>query len=430
MGHMNIHPSYDVIVIGGGTAGTVAAIQAGRAGARTLLVEKNGMLGGTMTVAGVNFPALFFAWGKQVIGGIGWELVKRTLDETGEVLPDMTDPAQPNWRRHIHMDVAIWTALADQAMLDAGVDMLFHTMPASVQRSDGLWHVQICTKSGLRSVRAKVLIDCTGDANAVSLAGLPVERPEPVQPGTLVMRCGGYDVDTLDIDAIDRAFEKAVAEGHLKYTDISWGRHKGVCNFLRGRGQNNNHVTTGPADTAEGRTRAEIAARQSLLRMFRFFRSQPGLENFRIEWVAPEVGIRETVVIRGKGRIGGADYFAGRRYEDAVCYCFYPIDIHLDDGQGIDYRQLPEGTLPTIPRAAMLPADSEYLIVAGRCISGDREAHSAYRVEAPCMAMGQAAGAMAALSCQTGLDPERLPIEQVHALLRRHGAILPGDVTP
>jgi flavin-dependent dehydrogenase len=94
---------YDVIVLGGGTAGTVAAIQAGRAGARTLLVEKNGMLGGTMTVAGVNFPALFFAWGRQIIAGIGWELVLRTLEETGESLPDMTDPAQPNWRRRWRM---------------------------------------------------------------------------------------------------------------------------------------------------------------------------------------------------------------------------------------------------------------------------------------------------------------------------------------
>lgn len=426
---MKPNTNYDVIVIGGGTAGTVAAIQAGLAGARTLLVERNGILGGTMTVAGVNYPALFFAWGKQVVGGIGWELVRRTLEETGESLPDMADPNQPNWRRHIPINVAVWAALADQAVLDAGVDLLFHTMLAGVRRESGLWRVQLCTKSGLRDVAAKVLIDCTGDANAVSMAGLPVDRPDPVQPGTLAMHCSGYDLDRLDIAAIDAALEKALAAGELQYTDVGWYRQKGVCDFLHGRGHNCNHVTTGEADTAEGRTHAEIAARQSLLRMHRFFRRQPGLERFRIEWVAPEVGVRETVVIRGKGRITGQDYFAGRLYDDAVCYCFYPIDIHLDEGKGIDYRQLPEGTLPTIPRAAMLPAGSEYLIVAGRCISGDREAHSAYRVEAPCMAMGQAAGAMAALSAQTGLDPEQLPIADVHALLRKHGAIVPGEVT-
>jgi hypothetical protein len=426
---MKPHTHYDVIVIGGGTAGIVAAIQAGRAGARALLVEKNGMLGGTTTAAGVNFPGLFFAWGRQIIAGIGWDLVRRTLEETGEPLPDMTDPAQPNWRRHIRINIAVFAALADQAVLDAGVDLHLHTMLAGVRRTEGLWHVQLCTKSGLREASAKVLVDCTGDGNAVSLAGLPVDRPDPIQPGTLTMHCSGYDPETLDVAAIDSALEKALTAGELQYTDVGWDRTKGVCGFLRGRGHNNNHITTGPADTGEGRTRAEIAARQSMLRMFRFFRRQPGLENFRIDWVAAEVGIRETVVIRGKGRITLADYLAGRQYDDSLCYSFYPIDIHLDAGAGIDYRQLPEGTLPTIARAAMLPTDCEFLIVAGRCISGDREAHSAYRVQATCMATGQAAGAMAALSVQTGQDPEHLPIPDIRALLRKHGAIVPGDVT-
>ena len=242
------------------------------------------------------------------------------------------------------------------------------------------------------------------------------------------MHCSGYDVNRLDFAAIDAALQQALADGRLRCTDIGWHKGEGVRGFLEGHGHNKNHVTTGPADTAMGRTQAEVAARQSLLRMHRFFRAQPGLERFSIDWVAPECGIRESVVIRGKGRICGRDYVAGKRYDDAVCYCFYPIDIHLDHGEGIDYRPLPEGTLPTIPRAAMLPAGGEFLLVAGRCISGDREAHSAYRVEAPCMAMGQAAGAMAALSAQTGRDPEQLPIQQIHDLLRQHGAIVPGDV--
>lgn len=419
---------YDVIVIGGGTAGSVAAIQASRAGAHTLLVEKNGMLGGTMTVAGVNCPALFFAWGRQVIAGIGWDLVRRTLDLTGQTLTDMCDPVQPNWRRHIPINIAVFAALADQAVLDAGADLLFHTMVAGVRRQESLWQVQLCTKSGLRNLSATILIDCTGDAHVVTLAGLPVDRPNPVQPGTLILKCSGYDFDTLDMAAIDAALAKALEAGELRCTDIGWDKTKGAAGFLHGRGQNTNHVTTGPADTAEGRTQAEIAARQSLLRMFRFFRRQPGLEKFSIDWVAPEVGVRETVVIRGKGHISCRDYMAGRLYEDALCYCFYPIDIHLDDGAGVDYRQLPQNTLPTIPRGAMLPSQSEHLIVAGRCISGDREAHSAYRVEAPCMATGQSAGAMAALAVQAGLDPEQLPIADIHALLRKHGAIVPGDV--
>lgn len=163
-------------------------------------------------------------------------------------------------------------------------------------------------------------------------------------------------------------------------------------------------------------------------RAYKFLRGQRGLEKFTIDYFAPECGIRETVVIRGKKTIAGADYTGGRRWDDAVCYSFYPIDIHRDHGQSGDYRPLAEGVLPTIPRGAMLPAGSRDLIVAGRCISGDREAHSSYRVEAPCMAMDQAAGAMAALSAQRGLDAEELPIGDVHDLLRKHGAIVPSSI--
>jgi phytoene dehydrogenase-like protein len=94
---MTLTESYDVIVFGGGTAGVVAAIQAGRAGAKTLLVEKTGMLGGTMTNGAVNFPGLFHAWGRQVIAGIGWELVSRCVAEAGDTLPDFTDYKRPHW---------------------------------------------------------------------------------------------------------------------------------------------------------------------------------------------------------------------------------------------------------------------------------------------------------------------------------------------
>ena len=110
---------YDVIVPGGGTSGVIAAIQAGRAGAKTLLVDKNGMLGGTTTVAGVNFPGLFHAWGHQVIGGIGWELVTKAVSEVSGVLPDFTDFRRPHPKLHILVDIAILAALMDEAVIAA-----------------------------------------------------------------------------------------------------------------------------------------------------------------------------------------------------------------------------------------------------------------------------------------------------------------------
>ncbi len=419
---------YDVVVVGGGTAGITAAVQAGRAGAHTLLIEKNAMLGGTMTVGGINAPAHFFAWGQQIIGGIGWELVRRTLEETGHPVPTPEFSRDNNKPTHLAMDKTIFAALCDNALLDADVDLLFHAMPASATFQDDSWSLYVCTKTGLQRTSAKVLIDTTGDANLVTLAGFDLVRPDVVQPATLGMHCSGYDAEALDFDALRAASEKAIAAGELKTTDISW-QNGDPENLLRGHGRNANHIRAPRAYTSEGKSEVEIEARQAVWRMYRFFRRQPGLENFRVDWICSEVGIRETATIRGKKTVTVQDYEAGKLYEDAVCYAFYPVDEHLNDGLGINQRTLKRHVLPTIPRAAMLPADSSFLLVAGRCVASDREANSALRVECPCMAMGQAAGAMAALSVQTGLDPEELPMNDIYALLRKHGAVVPGDIT-
>ena len=176
---------------------------------------------------------------------------------------------------------------------------------------------------------------------------------------------------------------------------------------------------------SEGKTSLELGARQSLLRFYRFLRQQPGLENLVIEQFSPECGVRETVTIEGKKTIRAEDYRSGRIWDDALCYSFYPIDLHESTGQGLRKEPLPEGVIPTIPRGALLPADSRNFIVAGRSVSSDRLANSALRVQASCMAMGQAAGALAARSAQTGLDPEELPIPEIRRLLIDHGAIVP-----
>jgi hypothetical protein len=145
----------------------------------------------------------------------------------------------------------------------------------------------------------------------------------------------------------------------------------------------------------------------------------------RIDSFACECGVRESVTIKGKANVTFEDYWSGRLWPDAVCYSFYPIDVHDVEGHGIDIRPLPEGVVPTIPRRAMLPHGSRNLIVAGRCISCDKQAQSALRVEASCMAMGQAAGAMAALSARRGMDPEELSMSEIRGLLEEHGAIVP-----
>lgn len=415
---------YDVVVVGGGTAGVIAAVQAGRAGARTLLIEKNGMLGGTMTVGGINAPAHFFAWGKPVIAGIGWELVRRTMEICGKPIPTPDFTIGNDKPGHVTMDKAVYAAVCDEAVLASGAELLFHVMPAAAVFENGAWSLTLCTKTGLQKTRAQALIDATGDANVVSLAGFPLVHSSIVQPATLQLRCSGYDVAALDFPALKAAADAAIAAGELKTTDLSW-RNTGPESFLKGHGGNANHIWAPGADTSEGRSEAEVEGRRSLLRMYRFFKKQPGLDKFQIDWVCPETSIRETVTIQGKETVTVADYESGFFHETAVCYAYYNIDEHLNNGEGINYRRLKPDVVPTIPRGALLPAGSRFLLVAGRCAASDREANSAIRVECPCMAMGQAAGAMAALSAKTKVDPEALPLGDVRALLRQHGAVVP-----
>jgi hypothetical protein len=191
------------------------------------------------------------------------------------------------------------------------------------------------------------------------------------------------------------------------------------------RGGNATHVPGVDASTSAGKTRMETEARAALLRIVRFLRAQPGLGNFGIEHVAAECGVRESAAIIGEVRVSGADYTSGRMWPDAVCHSFYPIDLHAAAGGAIDTRPLREGIVPTMPLRALLPRGSRGMIVAGRCACGDREATSAFRVQASAMAMGQAAGAAAALSALAGRELREVPLEDIRRALRAHGAIVP-----
>ncbi|MGL1891405.1 MAG: FAD-dependent oxidoreductase [Spirochaetaceae bacterium] len=420
--------NYDVIVIGGGTAGVIAAIQAGRAGANTLIVEKTGIFGGTITNGGVNFPGLFHAWGKQIIGGIGWELVERTVKESGETLPDFSNYQGHHSKLQIPINKFVYGALADELIVDAGVDVLFHSMPSSINKDKSTrgWNVNLCTKSGVLDLTATILIDTTGDANVVTLGGFPTNVPEETQPATLSCLASGYNLSDLDIETINRNFDREVKAGRLSYTDVSWNTTApdiGV--WLHNKGANSNHIHHINAYNSQNRTELELESRKALFRLYRFLRTQPGLENLVIDQVSHECGVRETKTIIGKSTITVQDYQTARIWNDAVCYAFYPIDLHSSSGEGLDMRELGEGKVPSVPRGALLPEGSKNLLTAGRCISSDRLANSALRVQATCMATAQAAGAMAALSVQTGMELEELPIKEIHTLLYEHGAIVP-----
>ena len=417
---------FDILVAGAGTAGVVAAIQAARAGFKTILVEKNAIPGGTMTAGGIAFPGLFYAWKKQIIAGIGWELVSEAVAESGIQLPKFEN--QIGMTQHplyqVPLNPLIYAALCDEKLSSSGVNVLYHAMVADVKFSDDGADVTICTREGLKRLHVARVIDCTGDATVTSLAGLEVVHPFPCQPATYCCRLSGYDANSLDYKSLKESADQAVASGELLYTDLGWNKNAFTEQFLRGYGNNGNHIIPKlQPHTSCGRSALEQEGRASLLRAWRFLRRQPGLENLRMEMTATECGVRESAVIKGEYTITGEDYITAKRYPDAVCNTFYPIDLHGDDG--VAQRRLADGAVPQVPMRALIPKGSDWLVVAGRTVSRDRLANSALRVQASCMAMAQAAAAVACISLQDSVPVGKAPIEKVRVLLKHHGAILP-----
>lgn len=419
---------YDVIVVGGGTAGVIAAVQAGRENVKTLLIEKSEILGGTIVNCAVAAPGLFHAWKKQIISGIGWELICKSMDEEGRLYPDFSNQKQiPHWREQVRINGAYYSLICEEALYEAGVDILYGAMCAEIEERENGKTVTVCTKTGLEKIETKVIIDCTGDANVVTLACYAVESEDDCQPATYSCRLGGYDPKKLDYEKIGAAFENEVEKGNLAYTDISWQTEKFASQWLDNYGRNANHVFV---DDATGKTSEEKSlmnrkARLTILKLLRFFRKQEGLENIRLESISNECGIRESVRIKGKATVTKENYISGKRYGDDICYTFYPIDLHSKNGSGLNKIYLEEGIVPTIPRGALIPQNSNNFLVAGRCISSDRAANSAIRVQATCMATGQAAGVIAALAVKSGVDVDEVNIEDIYCVLKKHNAIIP-----
>jgi hypothetical protein len=413
----------DVLVVGGGTAGAIAAIQAGRAGARTAVVEMHGQLGGTMTTGGVSAPAYFWSRERQIVAGIGWELVLKVKELDGTALPDFTAPNPRRPSYHVGVNPRLYALLAEEACLEAGVALHYHEIVTGIRDVGDAWRIETVGKGLRRTVIAREVIDCTGDADLVGMLGLPRLRGDVRQPGTLIFRLGGYDVRELDMEIVQEQYEAAMADGRLLPGDFWRGEDQPFVHFLRSGGANAQHIFGGDSSTSATQTEANLEGRRAVLRLLRFVRSLPGCEDAQLEKLSTTATARETYRIVGEKTVTYEDYMAGRVYEDAICYSLYFIDVHTE--HGVEHEFVEAGHLPTVPLGALVPRGSERLLVAGRSVSSDRLANSALRVEASCMAMGQAAGAAATLGTRRGIPSRDVPVSEIRALLTEHGAIVP-----
>ena len=305
----------DILIVGGGTAGTIAAIQAGRTGAKTTLIESGSQLGGTTTTGGVSFPGIFHAWGKQIIGGIGWELVLDAVELNGDQLPDFTKIPKSHWKHQVAVNPAIYVMLAEEICLEAGVDIRYYETPTSARFENGKWLVESIGKGVKTIISAKQLIDCTGNALVASMAGYKVLREKETQPGSLVYSMGGYDLDQLDMSKIPKRYHKALHQNML----TSQIRKTGENTFVP---YGYVYVYGADSTTSETHTTANQKGRQNLLQLVRELRELPGCENIRITSMKTETAVRETFRVDGLYKITKDDYVSGRLQEDAFPIVF------------------------------------------------------------------------------------------------------------
>ncbi len=407
---------FDVTVIGGGTAGVFAAISAARKGAKTLLIEKNSLLGGTMTVAGVDFPGLFFAWGKQIIDGPCREAIMRAEELGGASIPKITYKPKNHWHEQVQLNRAIYTHVLNEMCRKAGVCVLTSCMLSHAEERKDSVSLLLTNKSGLFAVETKIAIDATGDANLVSMLGYACDKGEILQPATLQNHISGYCAEDISLEMLENFMVENTVSIDSPITPQK------LLHFLKIR-KIDIHTPAPYADTSEGKTDTERRALADVIEVYKFLRRIPGLEGLTLDRIAEETGIRETNRIVGETTVTAEDYIAGTHFSDSICYAFYPIDLHVMNG--IEQKFHAEGVVAEIPYGALIPKGARRILAAGRCISSDRLANSGLRVEAPCMAMGQAAGCAAALCVSEKVDVKQVNIQALRHSLVELGAIIP-----
>jgi hypothetical protein len=415
---MPVVADVDVLVVGGGPAGVGAGLAAGREGARTLIVERHGMLGGMWTAGLVN-P--LFEFRKK--GWIVQELIDR-LEADGAWRD--TPP-----RSTFDVDAMVFTL--ESMMAEANVDFWYHVLMAdTIVQDEQVRGVVVGSKAGREAILAKVVVDCTGDGDVAARAGVPYELGRLadglMQPMTLMFEIDGlgdysqarkpHTYDQM-VEAIDsHGLDIELPFGRVNYAPaIITMPRRGSAAVQATHVYRLNGID--PRDVTQG----IVEARKQARALVRVLRCIEGLENVRLIRTAPTLGIRETRRIRGRYRLTMDDLSEGRKFDDAVTFCSFGVDIHEPaPGAGVPSGHGAPMKPYEIPYRCLLPERTGNLIVAGRCISGSHEAHASYRVTGTCMAMGQAAGLAAAWSAANDTSPTSLPGAELRAMLAAKGA--------
>ena len=438
----------DVLVCGGGTTGFVAALTAARNGADTILIEHNGFVGGTL-VNGAgplhSFFNLYHAYpeaGKhQVVRGVAQEIVDKLVERK-------QSPGHMEQKKGGSYDSVItlidwegYKALALEMLQEAGVKLLLHTdAVAVVKENDCVSHVVIQSKSGREAIRAKAVIDATGDADVAALAGCENEKRhfttsigmpfsmQKVDMKRLVAFLEEKDLVTQlvlgeeqdpDNHAVRLGFDLKKIPEFTEFMEENgiWGPlgyalHENEFTYINGTCIRNVDTTN-----VEELSAAEVKLRLQVKKLAEMLVQYiPGFENAYVSWTPNKVGVRLTRIVKCEHVLSLEEIVDGARFDDEVfLYGFHDCAprITIKDGKWFGF-----------PYRAMLPVQVDGLLVAGRCVTREWEAHMSTRNTVSCMAQGQAAGTAAALAAKAGVTPRQVDVQALRSTLKEQGVFL------
>jgi len=479
---LGYYGSYDVVVCGGGTSGCAAAIASARVGAKTLLIERLGVLGGQMNVfgpPGFAYAHLFNARYEQTVGGFAEETHSRLLKE-GHALPHQKNELRAGYS-FSYVDPDWWGLLMFQMMQENNVELQLHSLVVDVlMEGNTIKGVVVENPSGRQVVMGKIVIDCTGEGFVGRMAGAPYDilPKDQLEPCTIAFTVDGVDwdkvlqyikenPDDIVLDSFNHEYrnwsrEKIIEElqkvkditeigevrGFFKIRDKAfangdWHQFSGMGFFLMPREggviqahfQHSSHVGNVDCTDVRDITKAEIEARNQIMIAWRGIKKYlPGFENAYITRICPELRIRETGRILGDYVITAEDVRENRRFKDKIGLNTFPAGSkHVigHDTLGKDpntefYGPPKNGGSCDIPYRALVPQKVENMLVAGKAISTERAAH--HRFLQQTIVTGQAAGVAAALCARDGITPRQLEedVSELQDILRKQGAILEG----